>query len=368
MPNYGIWQEKDLALDALASGVDRDALLDAQRETLATHNAEINTFLSIFTDNVDQPQRGVATGGDNDLQPLDENGRPFPVKAPGHLIVGFPLRKAGTAEGWNFWTHEQMTIRQLADSYSLMLKGDVKWMRKQLLAAAFYSGAGYTYVNPQTGGTGGESFTVYGLANADATIYDASGGAATDTHYLAQAAAIADATNPFPTIYNDLIEHPQNTGSRIVSFVAPANAAAIRGLASFAPATPNIIQAVPAVGAATIDPQTAPGLGLNLPRSMTYLGIVENTYIVQWQNMPTNYLFTVAIDSTEKPIGLRQYVQSSLRGFVNIGEPMARFPYQQNNFVRAAGFGGLNRIAGHVTYVGVSGTYAAPTGLAAPVA
>ena len=34
----------------------------------------------------------------------------------------------------------------------------------------------------------------------------------TETHYLAQANPIDNSNNPFPTIYNELIEHPGNGG------------------------------------------------------------------------------------------------------------------------------------------------------------
>jgi hypothetical protein len=360
MPNYGLYQEKDLALDALAASVDRDALLDAQTETVASHNTQVNSLLGIFAERVTQPQQAVRTGTTARHQPLDENGRPQPIKGGGQYIVGFPLWKGGSAEGWNFWTREQMTVKNFADSLNLMLQADITWMRDQLLAAVFYSGAGFSYANPQTG----ENFTVYGLANGDTTVYEASGGAATDSHYAFQSDAIDDAHNPFPAIEDDLLEHPTN-GNRLVAFVPTGLVSAIELLAAFAPATRDIIRVVPATGDETIEPEFAPALNLPLTRSMTYRGIVGNTHIVQWQNMPANYIVTVAVDAEQKPIGLREYPQASLQGLVNIGEPISRFPYQQNNYVRAAGFGGFNRTAAHVLKIAAS--YAAPTAYPFPI-
>jgi hypothetical protein len=363
MPSYGIWQEKDLQLENLATEVDRDALLDAQLETVASHNQEVNTFVGLFCDRVTVPQTAVRTGANNRLQPLDENGRPQAVKAPGQYIVGFPLWKAGTAEGWNFWTHEQMSVRQFADSLNLMLKGDVAWMRDQILAPMFYNGAGFPYVNAKTG----ETFTVFGMANGDTVVYDSSNGAATDSHYAAQAAAIDAANNPLDAIYDDLVEHPENTG-RIVAFVPPgAIPTAIKLLAGFSPATRNIIEVIPGSATATQDPLEAPGLNLPLSRSMTYLGVHNNLFIVQWQNMPAGYIVAVAVDAADKPLGMREYPQPKLQGLVNLGEPMSRFPYQQNNFVRAAGFGGRNRTAAFVQRIG-NASYAAPTALPFPIA
>jgi hypothetical protein len=63
---------------------------------------------------------------------------------------------------------------------------------------------------------------------------------------------------------------------------------------------------------------------------------------------------------------MREFAQPALRGLINIGEPMSRFPYQQTNYLRAAGFGGRNRIAAHVLKIAAS--YAAPTTHPLPLA
>ncbi|HEV7299012.1 MAG TPA: hypothetical protein VGN72_06560 [Tepidisphaeraceae bacterium] len=366
MPIYGIWQEKDLDLnengDVIASEVDRVALLEAQLETVATANAEIQRHVRVFADPTTKSQLAVRLGADNEFQALDENGRPQPVKGGGSYIAGVPLFKGGTAEGWNFWTFEQMTLRDFAESLDQMVSAYAKWVRRQMLAPLFYNGAGFNFTDPRLG----EDLTVYGLANGDDVVYQSSNGAATDSHYSAQAAAISDAANPFTAIYNDLIEHPQN-GSRIVAFVASDQVAAIRLLAGFAPATRNMISVIPATGDETIDPLQAPGLNLPLASTMTYIGMHENTYIVQWSSLPSGYIVHVAIDAAVKPLALREYPQPALRGLINQGEPMSRFPYQQNNYVAAVGFGGKNRVGAHVLRVG-NASYAAPTAYPFPIA
>jgi hypothetical protein len=364
MPTYGIWQEKDLALDALAAEVDRDAILEAQLETVASHNIEVASTVSIFANIVTIPQLVVRTGsGAARLQPLDENGRPKPIKGQGQYYVGFPLYKAGVAEGYNFWTREQMTVQDFADSLDLMLRADATWVRDQMLSALFYSGAGFTYEDPRLG----ESFTVYGLANGDTVVYDKTSGAATDSHYSAEADAISASNNLFPAIYEDLSEHPGNSG-RIVAFVPPAAASAISLLPGYAPVQQNTIRIVPAVDDGDIDPLVSPSLNLRLPRTMQHIGMLNNTYIVTWQNLPAGYIVHVAVDAVEKPLAAREYAQPRLRGLMNEGEPMSRFPYQQNNWVRALGFGGRNRVAAHVYYYGTSDTYAAPSAYPFPLA
>jgi hypothetical protein len=359
---YGIWLERDLDLDELATNVDRDALLDAQQTTLQIHNQEIDGVIGLFADPVTKSQTSVKLGTTGRHQPLDEFGRPKPTKPAGNYFVGFPLVKAGSAEGFNFWAENQMTVRDFADSYNQMLTNDVTWVRDQLLAALFYNGAGYTFSDVRNG----ESVTVYGLANGDANVYDKVSGAAIDDHYLVQANAIgAGADNPYPTIQTELTEHASN-GTRVVAFIAPAQQAATELLAGFAPVLRQRVEPTLAAGSADTFPLFAPSIGIDLPPSMVHIGTHGNIDIVVWQNMPSGYGIALAIDAQEKPLGVRQYPQAALRGLVNQGEPMSQFPYRQNNYVRALGFGGKNRIAAVAFRVG-NGTYAAPTGYTAPL-
>jgi hypothetical protein len=363
MPNYGIWLERDLDLDAIAADVDRDALLDAQQTTLTVHNQEISTIVRLFASPTVNNQASINSGVTARHQPLDEVGRPKPIKGGAPYFVGFPLNKAGSAEAFTFWVAAQMTVQDYADSFNLMLNADVTWVRDQLLAALFYNGAGYTWTDTAQG----ENVTVFGLANGDAVTYDKTSGAATDDHYAAQANAIGSGSDdPFPAIQTELTEHNSN-GSRVISFIAPAQEAAVRLLAGFAPVLRQRVEVTLAAGSADTNPLFAPSIGIDLPPSMVHIGTYGNIDIVVWQSMPSNYIVSVAMNATVKPLGVREYSQAALKGLVNVGEPMARFPYQQTNYVRAMGFGGRNRIAAHVQRVG-TGSYATPTGYTAPLA
>jgi hypothetical protein len=359
-PTYGIWRERDLDLDAVAANVDREALLDAQEVTLAAHNVEVNRVVGLFAERLTTPQRSVRTGVVNRLQPLDENGRPQPVKGRGNYFVGFPLWKAGTAEGFNFWTEQRMTVKDFADSLATMLTGDITWVRDQILSVLFYAGAGLSYTDDALN----DSFTVYGLANGDSTVYPKkTGAAATDSHLSFQSAAIDDSHNPFPAIYADLAEHPVNNG-RVVSFVPTNQIAAVEALSAFAPVNAALVNVVPAASAEQTNPLFAPGLNLPLTATMRYSGAIGSNYIVEWQSLPDDYIVSVAVDSQVKPLGMREYPDAALQGFFNQGEPMSRFPYRQNNFLRAAGFGALNRVGAHV--LKIAGSYAAPSAFGFP--
>lgn len=363
MADYGIWLERDLDLEARAADVDREALLDAQNVTLGQHNTTIARVSGIFGDFTTFNQASVKTAGTSARhQPLDEFGRPKAIKGRAFYYVGFPLWKAGSAQGYTFWTENQMTVADFADGFSLVLDADVTWVRDVLFGPIFYNGAGFTYADPQQN----ENVTVFGLANGDSTIYPKVTGAATDDHYSAQANALgAGADNPMTTIYNEIVEHPSNTG-RVVAFINTAQRAAMEALAGFAPVNRMIVEQVPVAGSATTQPLFAPGLNLPLTSTMEYIGIHESTYVVVWQFMPANYMVTVAVDATPKPLAIRQYPQAALQGLINQGEPMSRFPFRQDNWVRAMGTGGKNRTAAHVHRFG-NGTYAAPTGYTYPV-
>lgn len=358
--DYGIWQERDLDLEASAADVDRAALLDAQQITLEQHNQDVSRLLTIFTDPVTKNQSSIKYGTDAKMQPLDENGRPQPIKGRDWYYVGYPLWKAGVAEGYNFWTYEQMTVKDFADSFNLMLQADINHIRALMLSALYYNGSGFTYADPLQA----ENVTVYGLANGDTNVYDKDSGAAIDDHYGAQASGIADATNPYPTIFTELTEHPQN-GNRVVSFIPTGLETTTRALADFAPFDRNIIEVTPAASAASTDPLFSPSLNMPLSSTMKFIGYVSSNAIVVWNQLPANYIISVAVDADMKPLAAREYVQPRLRGLINQGEPMSRFPYQQNNYLRAIGFGGRNRVAAQVTRVG-NGTYAVPSGYTFP--
>jgi hypothetical protein len=121
-----------------------------------------------------------------------------------------------------------MTVQQVNDAVSDMLTADVNWMRDHILAGLFYNGAGWTSPDPEYG-----DLTIQGLANGDTvTVYVKQGGApATDTHYYAQAAAIADATNPYDDLYAELSEHPENAGGDVITFIASDQVATTEALA-----------------------------------------------------------------------------------------------------------------------------------------
>jgi hypothetical protein len=124
---------------------------------------------------------------------------------------------------------------------------------------------------------------------------------------------------------------------------------------------------VPSAQIATPAPQTtAPALnetlGVALPRSAKILGVYQNLWIVQWGAIPVDYIVTIAANGP-RPLRRRQDPETSLQGFVNIGEMVEKFPFYKNRWIRRTGFGAWNRVGAYVQQVTTgSTTYAIPSG------
>jgi hypothetical protein len=287
------------------------------------------------------------------LQPLDENGRALPTKPFGYYDVGYPIQSGGSAWGATYVARAKMTVQDANDATAQMLEADMRWMRDHALAGLFASGT-WTFTDEFYG-----SLTVQPLASGDSVVYAVQTGAdagATDTHQLAQAGAIADATNPFPTIRQELLEHPENTGDVIV-FVPTANKQATHDLATFNPiADPNVRR-----GSGT--DEFVGTLGVATPG--TLFGYEDSgTFLVEWPTLPSNYLIGVTTGGA-RPLGMREDPEAELRGFNRVAE-RDNHPFYESQWLRRAGFGARNRVGAVVMRVG-NGTYASPTNYTVPM-
>lgn len=302
--------------------------------------------------------------GGGTLQPLDERGNPLPV-VPGSVYdVAFPIQRAGTAWGADHITYAKMTVEDVARmTMDAMLK-DKDWMIRHMLAALF-TNTTYTYTDPAYG-----ALTVQPLANSDAVTYVRTDGTvATNTHYLAQAAAIDDSHDPYSAIYTELAHHPGNSGP-FVAYIPTNLVATTQALSAFAEirfsneiySTTNPVMSAPVqdmnANAYALDVNNV-GLGTRL------LGTVDGMLIVEWSRLPNNYIIAHA-RSANDVLGMRQEPEPELQGFY----PSYFTPdgnTQEIRMRRNAGFGVRNRIGVVVDYVGVSGTYAIPSGYTAPL-
>jgi hypothetical protein len=354
---YGLMQQKDLAANTTPQNVvidiDPDLLISVTLETIAQHNAEIDELRLLFADDTTDFQLFFEGQLTNDLQEGDEDSRPLPVKGEAHYSVGFPLRIAQTGWGANYTTAQQMTVKQFSDKTDQMLIGDVSWHRKWTIGTLLFPGTSgvnagvdspYVFTDPVHG-----AVNVFGLANGDTVKYDRTGGLAPsiDNHYLAQNGPISDTTgqNPFPTIEDALIEHPTN-GSTIVAYVSPMLTKTIKALAGFV-ADPNTYIYTPGDNTATFNGN----VNVPVPPSARVLGVYDRTIIIEWRSVPANMIISRAVEG-KKPLLYRQYPQAALQGFGPIGYARAefadKFPYFNEVWYRAGGYGAWDRISTHV--------------------
>jgi hypothetical protein len=351
---YGFMQLKDLAATR-AIEVDPDLLISSIEMTVEEHNREVNGILGLFSEERDIPQLQFTGSAITRNQPLDENGRPRPIKPVAPYTVGFPIWTSGNAWGANRITNAKLTVQKLSDIVGQILYGDFAWLRDQVLGTLF-DNVGYSFVDPIVG-----AVAVKGLANGDAVTYAIStSGAdslATDTHYLAQANAIDNSNNPFPTIYTELTEHPENS-TDVIAFVNSAQYAAISGLTNFVAVQDTNIE--PAQTAARLT-GTVDSL---LPSRATLMGRTDKVWIVQWNAVPSTYIVAITAGGTP-PLIRRVDPEPELQGFKPIAR-MDQFPFFQDNWQRRMGFGGWNRVGAVVLRTG-NASYAVPTNYTVPM-
>lgn len=330
---------------------------EAIQQTVAEHNRQMNALMGLFVETTTDFKTVYRTPSAARLQPLDENGRARPISFGAKYEVGWPIQSAGTAFGSNYISQIKMTVEDANELTATMLSADFRWMRDHLLSAFLYdgnAGGGWTYTDEQHG-----ALSVKSLADGDSTTYAVVTGAengATDDHYLAQAGAIADNANPFPVIYNELAEHPENSGEVVV--IVPTNLkASIEALATFYPESdPNLRQGVGVT-------ELRGRLGVATPGEL--IGYVDRCWVYEWRSMVSDYMIAVTTGGP-RPIRMRQHPESELQGFQRMMDDRNDHPFYERQWARWAGFGAWNRVGGVAYRIG-NGSYATPTNYAPPM-
>lgn len=351
---YGFVNLVDVFADRV-SAIGVDVVSTAVQKTVDEHNRQIAAMLGLFVKTGVKAKTRFLTPTVARLQPMDQDGKARPIRTAGNYEVSFPIQMGGAAWGANFLSKAKMTVEEANTYTNALISADMRWMRDHVLAALF-SNTDWTYSDPDDD-IG--SLTIHGLANSDAVTYIVQSGAdsgATDTHYLGQAAAIADATNPYPTIYSELTEHPENSGQVIV-FVPTANVATTIALAEFHPTPDPNIQ----IGANT--DQVVGSLNATYPG--TLLGYTDSKcWIVEWKSLPAQRLIAVTTDG-EPPLGMRQDDEIELQGFRQTDASM-KYPFWESQWMRRAGFGAWNRVGAVVMKIS-DASYDIPTGYESPM-
>lgn len=350
---YGFTNLKDVFTDRVET-VGIPTVNTAIDATIAEHNRQMDALMALFAQPTTEYQIRYKTPQAARLQPLDESGRARPIKALGHYDVAFPLQDAGVAWGQTYKASRKMTVQEANNILNTVLTADRRWMRDHVLAA-LYANASWTFTDDEHG-----SLTVKGLANSDTDKYliqTGSDAGTTDTHYLAQAAAISDAADPFSTIYTELTEHPENSGD-VIALIPTNLKTSVETLSGFYPTQDGNLR----YGNAATLLQRQPDLAL----PGTLLGYHEaKVYIVEWKSLPDNYIVSV-MTGGDRPLAMREEAEASLRGFNRVADRNDH-PFYESQYLRIAGFGAMNRV-GALVYRVSNGAYAVPTGYDSPMA
>lgn len=350
---YGFTNLKDVFTDRVET-VGIPAVNTAIDATIAEHNRQMDALMALFAQTTTEYQIRYKTPAAARLQPLDESGRARPIKALGHYDVAFPLQDAGVAWGQTYKASRKMTVQEANNILNTVLTADRRWMRDHVLAALF-GNVNWTFTDDEHG-----ALTIKPLANSDTDTYliqTGSDAGATDTHYLAQAAAISDSADPFSAIYTELTEHPENSGDVIV--LIPTNLkTSIETLSGFYPIQDGNLQ----YGNAATLLRNTPNVAL----PGTLLGYHEaKVYIVEWKSLPSSYM-VATMTGGDRPLAMRQEIETSLQGFNRVADRNDH-PFYESQYLRIAGFGALNRVGALVYRVG-NGSYAIPTNYSSPMA
>lgn len=356
---YGLFQLLDIGLlnpGTAAILSDSGLLISAINIDTAQHNADIDALMRLFSVTTTDYQQEVQQSGSSRNQALDENGRAIPVKPPPPYTVAFPIQGSGSALGANYVTRVQMTNRDLARQLSQMYVGDYIWVRDHVMGHLF-NNVNYTFRDP----TGKGNLTIRGPANGDTITYFSqyTQATATDSHFLFQAAGIADATNPYPTIVAELLEHPVNTGE-VISFIPTGLKATTQALTEFRTAALS-----PDIQLGSTVTRLVGDLNVTLPVGATVLGKTDSgSWIVEWPAIPAGYIISITTNGP-RPLARRQFDNALLQGFRAMGE-RNDFPYFEEQWQRWEGYGAWNRTGVVVTQIG-AGSYTVPTNFGVPM-
>lgn len=348
---YGFQTLKDFATRRVTE-VGVTVVSEAINQSVAEHNRQMDAVMSVLTQRTTDYKTTFKTPVSARLQPLDESGRARPIKMAGKYDLGYPIQSAGIAWGNTRISREKMTVQEANDLTATLISADIRWVRDHLLACLF-DNAGWTFTDDEYG-----SLSVKGPANGDTDTYLVLSGAdsgATDNHFKAQASAIDGSNNPFPSDYEELMEHPEN-GGEAVALVSTSIKASIEALTNFK--EPPDVNIQP--GSAT---EVLVGtLGVAMPGKL--LGYVDKVWIVEWQAVPSGY-YIMTTTQGEPATKMREHPETSLQGFNRVAE-RNNHPFYESQYERHAGFGAWNRVNALIRRIG-NGTYAVPTNYAVPM-
>lgn len=327
-------------------------VFDMVEASLAEHTREITALMANFAVLTTLFKERYMLPGGGTMQPLSPWGEdsPQPVRPSGYCDVAYPLAGGGRAWGNNRVSRAQMTVKEANENTLNAMRADADWLRRHILASVLYSSS-WTFTDEKHG-----SLTIEPLANSDTVTYLRKGGTvSTDDHYLAQAAAISDAASPFETIYDELMEHPSNSGP-VVVYASTTLKSSIKGLSAIVEPTDDMV--IPGTGVTTL----AEAADRYVAFGEEILGVMENCLIVHWRALPAGYMLAHATGGGPI-VKLREHPEDELQGLFTETNDVDGNLFLKR-VLRYAGLGVFNRI-GAVAYEIGEASYTDPSAYSA---
>ncbi len=352
----GFMALKDV-FDQRVEEIGVEVLRTAITETTTQHQMMTTALVTAMVEITTDFKKVYRLPGGGTLQPLDEFGRPKKVDYSASYEVAVPIRHAGTAWGATEEALAHLTVEEAAEKTDDALRRDWNWQKRHILSAIF-TDTTYVFSDPEAG-----NLTIRGLADGDSTVYLKEGieDPAMDNHYLAQAAAIDNSNNPFPTIYADLAEHASNRVSEanpIVVYIPTNLKATIMALSTFVEVSPFFVTQA----------NTSDRLEDDLTRFLAFgteiIGVCDSCIIAEMKSMPSSYMIAHATGGGPV-VYQREYVPASLKG-LQTKEVVTDGTLTDFRWIRRAGYAVFNRIGAMAILIGAS-PYVEPTGYIQPL-
>lgn len=286
---------------------------------------------------------------------VDEYGVAKPRIEKGYFEQGLPLFRYEDAVGFSYEGLQRATVAEYSRELARIERADMTAAMHLFWFSVFYP-TNWTHASTEDNVP---NVPVKAAANSDEDRYIVRGEDDPQqvTHYVAQAGAISDAADPFPTIKETLTRYAGTSSSdRVVTFVGDATNA-------------NLIKELSGFHRVDRTQYTTWGNTVSLvdPSADTFLGMgdevlgehEEGVVVVRKRDLPANYLVSFNLDA-EAPIGIREDATPSLQGLFNIDAIENSGNTLLRRFRRKIGFAPVNRTGFMVTRVG-NGVYAAPS-------
>lgn len=350
-------------LETLKANRIQDIGITETNERVQTWSAEVNrTFDAIFnTFSVrnemwnKMPIIKYNLPASTMAQFVDEHGVADARVEEGYIQQGLPLMRYEDALGFTYESLAKATVEEYSRQLDRVQRADMTAAIHLFLFACLYD-TNWTFKSKEAALP---DIDVKAAANGDTDEYTLRGSGAPSTadHYLAQAASIDDANDPFPTIKETLTRYGNTSpNDRVVVFVGDAtNASAIKALSGFH----------------RVDRTKLTHWGDNVslvdPSADTFLGMgdevlgehEEGIVVVRWRRLPDNYLLAFNLD-VDGPIGIREDETPALRGLFNITAVENSGNNLLSRWRRKIGMAPVNRV-GLLAYRIGNASYAAPS-------